>query len=94
MAVESILFQAQGAKDHPVAFANHHRRFRTKLLLLVLLALGQAVDLRFMQRINLFLILTLLREHPPAQCQFSRPAMPRRLLACSFVSVGNVIAFS
>jgi hypothetical protein len=47
-----VFRQAVGSQNHSTVLANNHRGFCSELILFVLLALGHAVDLRFVQRVD------------------------------------------
>ena len=52
-----------GTKDHPTILAYKHAGLGSKLVLLVLLALGEAVNMRLVQGIDLVCIFPFLGEH-------------------------------
>lgn len=59
-AVVKIFFMRHRADDHPVRLGHHHRGFAAKFIFLVFLAFAQAIDLGFVQGVNLVPVSQLL----------------------------------
>jgi hypothetical protein len=75
MTVVVVFRQAAGSQDHPDVLVHYHRALRAELILFVFLALGHAVDLRCVQRVDFPAIGTLLvqdflRRFQPARWLF------------------------